>query len=184
MPCSCIRAIYWSQMLRGERRCSWSSADRRCSNYIWVVNKFNPKYGASYIRDLTVLLVMWSAHAYLPMSSFTEVLGKTKDSMFVFGRINLWIQFKNIYTNLVISDFLWSCYLAFKVTRYLESLNMRSKLPPRNKHTKSMGVTLNTMVQTDPLLTQNCKTSFNSTSNKLQIEMRPKLKPAIWCISF
>ena len=34
-------------------RCSWSSADRRCSNYIWVINKFIACEGATYIRGLT-----------------------------------------------------------------------------------------------------------------------------------
>ena len=29
-----------SQMLSREWRCSWSSADRRCSNYIWVIDNF------------------------------------------------------------------------------------------------------------------------------------------------
>ena len=36
--CSCLCAIYWSRVLSGEWRCSWSSVDRRCSNYIWVTN--------------------------------------------------------------------------------------------------------------------------------------------------
>ena len=35
---SCLYAIYSSQVLSGEGRYSWSSADRRCSNYIWVIN--------------------------------------------------------------------------------------------------------------------------------------------------
>ena len=38
--CSCLCAIYRSQMLSREWRCSWNSADRRCSNYIWVINNF------------------------------------------------------------------------------------------------------------------------------------------------
>ena len=33
-------AIYRSQVLSRERRCRWSSADRRCSNYIRVINNF------------------------------------------------------------------------------------------------------------------------------------------------
>ena len=33
--CSCLRTIHWSQVFNGEWRCSWSSADRRCSDYIW-----------------------------------------------------------------------------------------------------------------------------------------------------
>ena len=36
--CSCPNSIRWSQVLSWEWRCSWSSADRRCSNYIWVIN--------------------------------------------------------------------------------------------------------------------------------------------------
>ena len=37
---SCLCPIHWSQMLSREQRCSWSSADRRCSNYIWVIKNF------------------------------------------------------------------------------------------------------------------------------------------------
>ena len=54
LSCCCLCAIYWSQMLSREWRCSWSSTDRQCSNYIWVVNKFITYQGVSYIRDLTV----------------------------------------------------------------------------------------------------------------------------------
>ena len=32
--------IYWSQMSSPEWKWSWSSADRRCSNYIWAINNF------------------------------------------------------------------------------------------------------------------------------------------------
>ena len=38
--CSCLRSIHWSQVLSWEWRCSWSSADSRCSNYIWIINNF------------------------------------------------------------------------------------------------------------------------------------------------
>ena len=37
---SCLCSIHWSQVLSREWRCSWSSADRRCSNYVWVINNF------------------------------------------------------------------------------------------------------------------------------------------------
>ena len=57
--CSCLRATYWSQVLSGEWRRSWSSADRRCSNYIWLINNLNAYKGASYIRDLTVVLKLY-----------------------------------------------------------------------------------------------------------------------------
>ena len=40
--CSCLCLIHWSQVLSWEWRYSWSSADRRCSNYIWMINNFLP----------------------------------------------------------------------------------------------------------------------------------------------
>ena len=52
--CSCLCRIHWSQVLSREWRCSWSSAARRCSNYIWVTNNFIAYHGAPYIRDFTV----------------------------------------------------------------------------------------------------------------------------------
>ena len=53
-PCSCLCSIQWSQVLSQEWRCSWSSADRRCSNYIWVIDSFIAYQSTTYIRDLTV----------------------------------------------------------------------------------------------------------------------------------
>ena len=53
--CSCLCPIHWSQVLSWEWRCSWSSADRRCFNCIWVINNFIAYWGASsYIRDSMV----------------------------------------------------------------------------------------------------------------------------------
>ena len=43
-----------SQVLSREWRCSWRSADRRCSNYIWVINNFIANECATYIRGLVV----------------------------------------------------------------------------------------------------------------------------------
>ena len=54
LSCGCLCRIPWSQMLSREWRCSWSSADRRCSNYIWVIDNFFAYWGASYIRGFTV----------------------------------------------------------------------------------------------------------------------------------
>ena len=42
-------------MLSREWRCSWSSADRRCSNYIWIIDNFIAYYGAPYIRGFTLI---------------------------------------------------------------------------------------------------------------------------------
>ena len=41
-------------MLSREWRCSWSSADRRCSNYIWVIDNLIAYLGAACIRGFTV----------------------------------------------------------------------------------------------------------------------------------
>ena len=51
--------ILWSHVLSREWRCSWSSADRRCSDYIWEIDNFIAYWGASYIRDLTVYWCMY-----------------------------------------------------------------------------------------------------------------------------
>ena len=56
--CSCLYPIRWSQVLSWEWRCSWSSADRRCSNYIWLINNLIAYQSASYIRDLTVVRIV------------------------------------------------------------------------------------------------------------------------------
>ena len=45
-------------VLSREWRFSWSSAGRRCSNYIWAINNFNDYWGAIYIRGFTVV-VLW-----------------------------------------------------------------------------------------------------------------------------
>ena len=52
--CSCLRFVHWSHVLSWEWRCSWSSADRRCSNYIWVITNCIAYKGATYIRGFTV----------------------------------------------------------------------------------------------------------------------------------
>ena len=52
--CSHLCSIHWRRALSWEWRFSWSSANRRCSNYIWVFNNFIAYFGAPYIRDLKV----------------------------------------------------------------------------------------------------------------------------------
>ena len=58
-------------MLSREWRCSWSSADRRCSNYIWVIDNFIAYYGTTYIRDLTVICINW--RQYTKFSNNTQI---------------------------------------------------------------------------------------------------------------
>ena len=54
LSCTCLWTIHWSQVLSRKWRCSWSSGDRWCPNYIWVISNFIANQGASYIRDFTV----------------------------------------------------------------------------------------------------------------------------------
>ena len=63
--CSCLCRIHWSQVLSREWRCSWSSADRWYSNYIWVINNVIAYYGTSYIRCFTLIL----GTKYCPLDS-------------------------------------------------------------------------------------------------------------------
>ena len=49
--CFYLCLIHWRHVLSREWRCSWSSADRLCSNYIWVINNLIAYKGATYIID-------------------------------------------------------------------------------------------------------------------------------------
>ena len=55
-------------MLSREWRWSWSSADRRCSNYIWVINNLIAYYSVSFIRDLTVISYTILDHARMTLN--------------------------------------------------------------------------------------------------------------------
>ena len=50
--------IYWSHVLSWEWRCSWSSADRRCSIYSWVTNNLMAHVGASNIKYFMVAVYL------------------------------------------------------------------------------------------------------------------------------
>ena len=72
--CDCLYPIRWSQVLSREWRCSWSSADRRCSNNIWVINNFIAYWSASYIRDLTVGVVTPHGSSLVPTKQVTPAI--------------------------------------------------------------------------------------------------------------
>ena len=84
-------------MLSREWRCSWSSADRRCSNYIWVIDNFIAYYGVWYIRGFTVSLLCGSRYWLKKCTQWCGVTGR-----FV-TRFNLWrgsgcvVVFRNIW---------------------------------------------------------------------------------------
>ena len=55
-----------SQVLSREWRCSWSSADRRCSNYIWVISNCIAYLGVAYIRGLMALYLVSAVWCSVP----------------------------------------------------------------------------------------------------------------------
>ena len=52
--CNCLCRNYWKHMLSQEWRWSLSSADKRCSSYIWMINSFIAHQCATCIRGFTV----------------------------------------------------------------------------------------------------------------------------------
>ena len=57
--CNCLWAIYLCQVLSREWRCSWSSANRRCFNSIWVINNLIAYLSAVlYYRLDSIYLLM------------------------------------------------------------------------------------------------------------------------------
>ena len=49
--CNCLCQTHISQVLSRQWRCSSSRTDRRCTDYIWLINT----YITNYIRDLMIL---------------------------------------------------------------------------------------------------------------------------------
>ena len=84
--CSYGCPIQWSQVFSWEWRCSWSSADRRCSNYIRVIDNFIALYSSTYIRDLTVLSLFKIVHTIVCLLSLQNALIKLSD--FGFAKVD------------------------------------------------------------------------------------------------
>ena len=68
LPCSRLCQIHESQVLSREWRCNWSSADRQCSNYIWVINNFIGYWGVPYIRGFMVIFAFSKDAPYLAIT--------------------------------------------------------------------------------------------------------------------
>ena len=112
--CSCLCPIHWSQVLSREWRYNWSSADRRCSNYIWVVNSFMAYLIAPYIRGLTVKLfpsggneLNWPFCA--PLSFLVKVMERsgglvTKDKQFISHYCGIKLPFYECLEDLTVAS--------------------------------------------------------------------------------
>ena len=75
MSCRCLCPIHWSYVLSREWS-SWSSANRRCSNYIWVISNYIAYQGVTYIRVLTVNGVSGANKTTTKRTLCTCVVGK------------------------------------------------------------------------------------------------------------
>ena len=103
--CMCLCPFYWSRMLSGEWRCSCSSADRRCSNYIWLINNLIAHWGASYIKGLMVEVHIITRIHEIPTHRIQTALNTLRprqngrhfpDGIFkcIFLNENIWIPLK------------------------------------------------------------------------------------------
>ena len=101
--CSCLCPIYWSHVLSREWRCSWGSADRRCSNYIWVIDNLIANLGASYIRELTVyslctLQILYCASTCMYYFSDIYYIEEVTDDKFTFKGVTKFLKTLFVYT--------------------------------------------------------------------------------------
>ena len=81
-------------MLSPEWRCSWSSADRRCSNYIWVINNFIAYKGATYIRGFTV--IVWLRSLWIHLISLPISLGVAPSVLWQSYQLTHWGRLTHI----------------------------------------------------------------------------------------
>ena len=63
---NCLCPIHWSQLLCREWRCSWSSAGRRCSNYICMINTRKAYYCLYWRFDcISYFIIYWECEQYI-----------------------------------------------------------------------------------------------------------------------
>ena len=93
--CNYLCPIHWNQVLSRKWRCSWRSADRRCSNYIWVLNN-----NISFSLDI-------SHPDFSNRISTTYLLPRTISRIWEVIKILIYqfIYYINLVTNLS-----WCCY--------------------------------------------------------------------------
>ena len=97
LSCSCLCTIYWSQVLSREWKCSWSSAERRCSNYIWVVDNSIAYKGSSYMRDFMVFQLAWG-DKILPESGGSHTMPMWASYGWAMGCLKCYnLYFREIY---------------------------------------------------------------------------------------
>ena len=95
--CSGLCPIHWSQVSSREWRCSWSSADRPCSNYIWVINNFIASKGKVWrCSHLLIGRVETREAAWI----MTLLINKCDCDFIVMAKIYGCVLFKDYHPNL------------------------------------------------------------------------------------
>ena len=103
LSCSCLCPIHWGQVLSREWRCSWSIADRRCSNYIWVINNFIVYLVSSYFRGLTVMSCWLHGIKSIPkpMLTFHWLHSQTTFEWNSIGKLVFFFTQENTFENVI-----------------------------------------------------------------------------------
>ena len=115
-------------MSNGEWRCSWSSADRRCSNYIWAINNLIAYWSAAYIRDLAgdgQTRVQYTAH----LKHYNDVIMSAMASQ----TTSLAIVFPSVYSGADQRKHQSSASLAFARGIHRSPVNSPHKWPVTRK---------------------------------------------------
>ena len=105
---ACLAAVCpigWSQVLSQKWRCSWSSANRGCSNYIWLIIIFIAYKGAPYIRSLRVIVPSFIDHIqilWLEIENKLRGLSVSNQTTFIVKNDNnLWNWYSFKHCNLI-----------------------------------------------------------------------------------
>ena len=119
--CSCLYPIRWSQVLSWEWRCSWSSADRRCTNYIWVIYNLIAHLSASYITDLTVRIFSVGSRLITCFFCFYSSKYVVGNERYIYIYISIYIYLSvDIYKRLLIHN-KFRCFINFHYVASLAS---------------------------------------------------------------
>ena len=126
--CRCLCQIYQSQVLSPEWRCRWSSTDRQCSNYIWVINNFITYQGASYITGLTVYHFIGQLDIIV-VSCRQELRKRNRSQVrLTHGLLYENKPCSNFTMSLLISEVLWNLIFGFYQSNISCSWNSRQNL--------------------------------------------------------
>ena len=198
--CSCLCPIRWSQVFSREWRRSWSSADKRCSNYIWMINNFIAYQGANYIRGLTVIVPLWhqmaswnllvnsTGNGLLPIQS--QAVGWTNADLSSFGYLGtniseIWLKVKRMWHTIFrhgdIATNSWNAHLSRNNPIKLEetqAANYWTRLFPYNALSLSCDRDVTGRLQRKRAWFNRC--TWFSCLNYAHIWHKPNKKSAAW----